>query len=701
MESTSTSNLFYSPPALTQHVDYQSKAEKRKAELEALRQQSITKQKASQLKTAEAPKEFADFDQKQRSFLTEQRHRQRHAKEMLHQYRADEQMVLSGATPRRRPMSDASTANRLSRSPDAFASVYHSPEYSVVPFPDTASLDPSGGYGDDDSSTNENMMYYPAACTDNLPEVEDSVQYYDDQASYYQAQEQHGASDLATSFTPTNAQRPPSLDPTESGTTGATSAQSTAYNSPFMTSMGPRQGLNPSDDDISPLFVRDAAWSSPMATSSPALHIMSHVDPTQSDPSSEQLEGNIPLDSMPSPTTLIMTVTDGTTTGMVEEEVMPPTTTTANDDIVPFGGDPMSSFESCQQDPIGLEELEAPTLTTQVHGDNEVIAPTTSHVPIVPTVKSPSATSDWLSESCTTPKNDDSNEPVTDCETSDAAVVHSPMVPATPLAAANDITTKLSAIELASPGDQLPVTNDVNTIISSEACETLNASIEDEQVHMSTPLAQESPTKEPKQCELKDLRNDSSLRDTTLVESAGSNENPLHSLETHTHKSAASMEHSIDNNDGNKVPLALTTSLVEDEEDAQNEEIKDSVRADILQSSTLTLEPQVEDTTFPTAIPEMAVKDDLPLCDTQRKEEDSQSIQLESSEPILLSSDAETANSSVCTKETAIATATAVQEVSICSGRSSRTTRTKIQTKTPSGWSSMFARYMGNQRYTR
>jgi hypothetical protein len=78
------------------------------------------------LQKAEAPKEFADFQEKQREMFQKQRRNQRDAIQFLHEYRADEKLVLS-QTPTRRRASEGSRnfmkSPAVHSSPNAYATL--------------------------------------------------------------------------------------------------------------------------------------------------------------------------------------------------------------------------------------------------------------------------------------------------------------------------------------------------------------------------------------------------------------------------------------------------------------------------------------------------------------------------------------------------------------------------------------------------
>eukprot|EP00529_Nitzschia_sp_RCC80_P003980 CAMPEP_0113519618 /NCGR_PEP_ID=MMETSP0014_2-20120614/43624_1 /TAXON_ID=2857 /ORGANISM="Nitzschia sp." /LENGTH=967 /DNA_ID=CAMNT_0000417365 /DNA_START=68 /DNA_END=2969 /DNA_ORIENTATION=+ /assembly_acc=CAM_ASM_000159 len=78
-----------------QHVDYTSKALERQAELEELRKKALAKDKAGRLQDAEAPKEtLENFMNRQRALFDERRKNEAEALHALHQYRADDELVL-------------------------------------------------------------------------------------------------------------------------------------------------------------------------------------------------------------------------------------------------------------------------------------------------------------------------------------------------------------------------------------------------------------------------------------------------------------------------------------------------------------------------------------------------------------------------------------------------------------------------------
>ena len=87
--STTTTQTYH------QHVDYTSKALERQAELEELRKKALAKDKAVRLQGAEVPKEtLENFMNRQRAMFDERRKNEAEALHALHQYRADDELVL-------------------------------------------------------------------------------------------------------------------------------------------------------------------------------------------------------------------------------------------------------------------------------------------------------------------------------------------------------------------------------------------------------------------------------------------------------------------------------------------------------------------------------------------------------------------------------------------------------------------------------
>lgn len=135
-----------SEPEVVHHVDYRSKAEDRRRELEKLQRKGLAKTKASQLRDASAPVEACNFLQKQRELFATRRKNQVEAMEFLHQYRAEDDPVLRTPAARHSIRSNSykysarhnvtsrwslSPAKlRLKQQPDARASVY---SYAVYP----------------------------------------------------------------------------------------------------------------------------------------------------------------------------------------------------------------------------------------------------------------------------------------------------------------------------------------------------------------------------------------------------------------------------------------------------------------------------------------------------------------------------------------------------------------------------------------
>lgn len=90
------------------HADYRSKAEDRRRELEKLQEKGLTKAKASRLRDASAPTEACNFLEKQRELFAARRQKQVDAIELLHQYRADDELVLRKAEAARRSLGSRS-----------------------------------------------------------------------------------------------------------------------------------------------------------------------------------------------------------------------------------------------------------------------------------------------------------------------------------------------------------------------------------------------------------------------------------------------------------------------------------------------------------------------------------------------------------------------------------------------------------------
>lgn len=135
-------------PQVVHHVDYRSKAEDRRRELEELQEKGLAKSKAFRLRYASAPTEACNFIEKQRELFATRRKKQADAVEFLHQYRADNELVLRKAAAARRGLGSKSykysarhnlTTRRWSSSPtnpereqepDAHSSVY---SYAIYP----------------------------------------------------------------------------------------------------------------------------------------------------------------------------------------------------------------------------------------------------------------------------------------------------------------------------------------------------------------------------------------------------------------------------------------------------------------------------------------------------------------------------------------------------------------------------------------
>jgi len=129
---------------LIHHMDYRSKAEDRRRELEKLQEKGLAKTKAARLRGAPVPTEACNFLEKQRELFAARRKNQADAMKILHQFRADDDFVLR--TARRSFGSNnnnySATHNSTSgyplslsklgrkRQPDARASIY---SYAVYP----------------------------------------------------------------------------------------------------------------------------------------------------------------------------------------------------------------------------------------------------------------------------------------------------------------------------------------------------------------------------------------------------------------------------------------------------------------------------------------------------------------------------------------------------------------------------------------
>ncbi|KAG7351096.1 hypothetical protein IV203_010456 [Nitzschia inconspicua] len=120
------------PDNVYHHVDYKYKADLRKKELEELRKRSLAKVEAAKLADAEAPMQQHNFLEKQRELFQEQRKHQAAAMEFLHQYRADDEIILKNTTRRD---SRGLSIDSKSVTPDAKAAQYYYEAHSNdVPF---------------------------------------------------------------------------------------------------------------------------------------------------------------------------------------------------------------------------------------------------------------------------------------------------------------------------------------------------------------------------------------------------------------------------------------------------------------------------------------------------------------------------------------------------------------------------------------
>jgi hypothetical protein len=112
------------------HVDYSSRADQRKKELDDLRRRSIAKSKAAKLQDASLPadgsSEILHFLEKQRELFLQQRRQQTDARNYLHQYRATGTALASATTT-------TGTRTTRTRSTGAEPVDVQSPTYSYYP----------------------------------------------------------------------------------------------------------------------------------------------------------------------------------------------------------------------------------------------------------------------------------------------------------------------------------------------------------------------------------------------------------------------------------------------------------------------------------------------------------------------------------------------------------------------------------------